>query len=779
MALTPASLKRHGLPKIKGRLEVKGLDGRLVIIRDRWGCAHIDAASEHDIWFGQGFCHAQDRLWQMERTRRFARGTLSEILGEALVPIDEYYRRLGVQRVAVRDFPQLNLEAQRILEAFAEGVNVSVASMKRLPPEFEVLDIEFEKWAPTDSIAVWKTVFLTQTTDYTSKIFRAALARKLGPEALAVLEPGYPEDSPVIIPPGSTGKGLGEELSRLLTLVNKVAPLSAPGAGSNNWVVDGTLTKSGKPLLAADPHAVIQIAPVWYMNHLKTPDWETTGVNTPGVPGLLLYGHNERVGWSVTNAMADMADLFIEKFDKAYRKYLYRGRWLDAEIRHEEIKVKGKRRPLLVDIPVTLHGPLVSGGPGKEGVPLSWQWSGHKVITTFECIPGMMRARNVDEFRESQRNWAGPPMNRVTADIDGNIAYQLLPEIPVRAHGGANAVPAPGWTGEYDWQGNIPFEELPWVKNPDRHHFATANNRVVAKGYKYHVNLLTIPYRAQRIEQMLAQKKQFAAEDFVKMQGDLTSIPAVQMVGLLKKVKPAAETRAALRMLSGWDGVLSADSAAAALYEAFLQKLLGRLFDCARGLPGAEVSLERWGLCYLSKLNNLIAADDRTLLELNKGTKGKTWAQVMNESLREAWDYLVGKLGNDPKGWAWGKLHRQTFVHNLGRTPPYDKTFNIEAVGLGGDGSTVFNSGGPYLSSFTPTVGVSFRMVLDFADLKHAWWVLPPGQSGHPGSPHYSDGIQPWLKVKHYPMLWDWTEIKENQEGTLRLVPPPAPPPEI
>lgn len=775
MAVTPASLEKHGLPKINGRTEVKGLEGRLAIIRDRWGCAHIDAVSEHDIWFGQGFCHAQDRLWQMERTRRFARGTLSEVLGEALIPVDKYYRRLGLQRVSVRDFPQLNGEAQRILEAFSEGVNAAMASARQMPPEFEVLGLEFEKWSPEDSIAVWKTIFLTQTSDYTAKIFRAALARKLGAQALAILEPGYPEDGPVIIPPGATGKGLGEELSRLLAEVNKVAPLSAPGTGSNNWVVDGTLTKSGMPLLASDPHAVIQIAPVWYMNHLKTPEWEATGVNTPGVPGLLLFGHNEWVGWCVTNAMADMADLFIEKFDKLYGKYLYRGRWLEAEIRHEEIKVKGRKELVIEHIPVTLHGPLVSGGPLGEGVPLSWQWSGHKVITTFECIPGMVRARNVDEFRESQRNWAGPPMNRVTADVEGNIAYQLLPEIPVRAHKGASPVPVPGWTGEYDWQGNIPFDELPWVKNPDRHHFATANNRVVAKDYKYHVNLLTIPYRAQRIEQMLAKKKKFTPEDFMKMQGDYTSIPAVEMVGLLKKVKPAKETRDALKMLTAWDGVLSPDSATAALYEVFLQKLLGRLFDCARGLPGAEVSLERWGLCYLFKLNNLIATDDRALLELNKGTKGKTWARVINESMAEAWVSLADKLGNNPEKWAWGKLHKQTFVHNLGRTPPHDKTFNIGAVGLGGDGTTVFNSGGPYLSSFISTVGVSFRMILDFSDLKHAWWVLPPGQSGHPGSPHYSDGIEPWLKVKYYPMLWDWTEIKENQEGTLRLVPTPQP----
>jgi penicillin amidase len=771
MTLTPEYLKGIGLPKIDGTLRVRGTSGPITIIRDRWGCPHIEARTEPDIWFAQGFCHAQDRLWQLERTRRFARGTLSEILGEPLIPIDKYYRRIGIRRTSEHDWPRLNKEAQGILQAFSDGVNASITSMHELPPEFKVLELEPEPWSPADSIALWRVIFLTQTSHHDVKVFQAAIARELGPEAMALLDPGYPEEAPVVCPPGSTGRGLGKELEKLIALVNELAPISSPDAGSNNWVVDGRLSASGKPLLAGDPHAVIQIAPVWYMNHLKTPEWEMTGVSTPGVPGILLYGHNDHVGWTVTNAQADIADIFVERFDESYRRYRHRRQWREAEVWHEEIRVKGRTEPVVEDIPVTVHGPLVSGGPLSPGVPLAWQWTAHAVLRTFECIPGMARARNVDEFRESQRSWAGPPMNRITADDSGNIAYQLLPEIPVRAHGGANAVPAPGWTGEYDWVGNIPFDDLPSARNPKRHFMASANNRVVPKGYKYYVQMYNAGYRAERVEEMLRSKKSFDIHDFMAMQGDRYSRLAAGMVQILKKIPPTKDTRKALSLLCSWDAVLMPDSPATALYQVFLQKLLSRLFAPAKKLPGAIMALSRWQLYYLDRLLRQIEDDDPSLLQLNDDTKDKTWEQVIVQTLKEARDFLTENQGPDSSRWSWGSLHRQTFVHNLGRTPPHDATFNIPSVGLGGDGTTVFNSGSAYQGNFTSNIGVSFRMIVDFADFNRSVWVLPPGQSGHPGSPHYNDGIQPWLNLEYWPMLWDWKSIRTNEEGTLQLLP--------
>jgi len=771
MVLTSEQLKRRGLPKIRGRTKADGLHESVSIIRDRWGCPHITARSEHDVWFAQGFCHAQERLWQMERTRRFARGTLAEILGEPLVRIDRYYRRLGIRQVSERDWPQLNQEARDILQAFSDGVNAAIRSMRQLPPEFAVLDLVPEPWSPADSIALWKVIFLTQTSDFNMKILRASIARELGPEAAALLEPDIPEESVVVCPPGSTGKGLGAEFAELSALASRMAPFSAEQGGSNNWAVDGTLSASGKPLLAGDPHAVIQIAPVWYQNHLRTPEWAMIGVSTPGVPGILLYGHNGHVGWTVTNVLADMADVFVERFDETGCRYLYRDRWVEAEIRHEEIRVKGLSEPVVEDIPVTVHGPLVSGGPLGPGVPLAWQWTAHGVVTTFECIPGMARAKDVDEFREAQRRWAGPPMNRITADDSGNIAYQLIGDIPVRAHGGANAVPAPGWTGEYDWQGFIPFEELPWSKNPDRHFVVSANNRVVPAGYPYHVSVPTIVYRAWRIEDMLRSKERLTMEDFMVIQGDRYSRPAASIVALLKRNELGNDLQEAVEMLGSWDCMLDPEAPASALYEVFMQKLLARVFSFLTGLPGAAGAFDRWVGCYLPRLIRLMEAGDDAILTLSDENRATSWRQMIEKSLREARDFLIERQGADSSRWSWGELHRQTFVHNLGRTPPHDETFNLPSVGIGGDSSTVFNSAPGYRTGFAANMGVSFRMIVDFADVDSAVWILPPGQSGHPGSSHYSDNIQPWLNVQYHPMMWDWDRIRANQEGTLWLLP--------
>jgi penicillin G amidase len=763
------NLLKTGLPLIEGNFTTSGLKAPVNIIRDEWGCPHIEAENDHDVWFGSGFCHAQDRFWQIERARRFASGRMAEIIGEPLLRLDEYYRRVGLRRSAEVDWHLLNDPARQILQTFSDGVNAGIKSFKQLPSEFNVLDIVPEPWNPVDSIAIWKLTLLSQAEDYNAKIFRAAILHQRGPDVLKVIEPEYPEEAPIICPPGLKGD-FDRELDETLALAVKLSPLSSPEIGSNNWAIDSTLSASGKPMIAGDPHAVIHISPIWYFNHLITPDWQMMGVSSPGVPGILFYGHNGHVAWAGTNPMADIADLFIERFDNGYHKYLYKSHWHKAEIWHEEIKVKGQEKPVLEDVPVTNHGPIITGGPFGNGKPLALKWTGQSVMRTFECIDGMARAKNVDDFKESQRNWGGSHMNRVAADDSGNITYQLIGDIPIRAHGGASPVPVPGWTGEYDWVGNISFEDLPFYKNPGRHFIATANNRIASADYKYHVNIAVRPYRGWRIEELLDRKKRFQVKDFINIQADKFCRPAYQISKLLVKIKEATSLIEAKTLLDDWDCLLSHESSAAAVYEVFIQKLLGKIFSFAKELPGSA-SLDNWEVCYLPKLIKQIKRKDTSPLKINQATCNKTWDEVIADCCTEACQFLKEKFGDDSNGWTWGKLHRQTFIHNLGRKPPYDSLFNLPSVEIGGDSTTVCSSWASYQGDFTTNCGTSFRMIIDLGDLNKSLWMLPPGNSGHAGSAHYGDGIKPWLNIDYFPMLWDKAEIIKHQENNLCLVP--------
>jgi penicillin amidase len=766
---TPGELRGSGHPQHEGEIQIQGLNGSVSIVRDAHGVPHITAESEHDVWFAQGFCHGQDRLWQLERFRRFARGTLSEILGEALIPVDRFYRRLGIQRHSERDWLLLGADARKIVRWFTDGVNAAIASFDDLPPEFQVLGIQPDWWTPEDSIAVWRVITFTQMADFTNKILAGSIHAKYGEDAVSLLQPEYPGGAPVVVPTGADAENIGSQLAEILRQAQELVGLTTEGVGSNNWAVSGEKSASGKPLLAGDPHAVVQIAPVWYLNHLTHSEFDVIGASTPGVPGMLMYGHNHKVAWSVTNAIADVSDLFVERFNEDYSLYEHEGEWLAPEVWDEEIAVKGRDEPLREQILVTKHGPVVAGGPGEEGPALAHQWTGHEVLRTFETLPGSFRARDVDEYVDSQSTWVGPPMNKIVADTQGNIAYQLVGDIPLRKHGGANPVPVPGWSGDYDWQGSIPFEQLPSSLNPETHYVATANNRVVDETYPHWIGGGT-PWRAWRIETMLKEDDAFDVAGFQRMQTDRFSMATPIFQAALEKMQVAEELQPYADMLKDWDGVLAPDSAAAALYQTTGVALMKRLYAFVSDLPGGSTAAALWRTWPSSKVLEQMTDDNTGLLDLNPETRGRSWSDVVNQALREATAKLHAEQGEDPQSWSWGALHRQRFVHNLGREAPHDETFNIADVPVGGDGSTVF-AASVDLRDYRAPSGVSYRQIIDLDDFAKSVWILPPGQSGHPGSPHYQDGIEPWLKGEYWSMSTRPEDYGGDGSLSLTLVP--------
>ncbi|MEE8442451.1 MAG: penicillin acylase family protein, partial [Dehalococcoidia bacterium] len=572
---------KRRLPPLEGNLTVKGLDGPIRVVRDRHGVPHARATSTHDMWFAQGFIHAQERLWGMERVRRFFHGTLSEVIGEGGLGPDRLYRRVGLMRAARREWPQVEKEGREVVEAYVAGVNAYMDLGFPLPIEFEILGYAPARWEPTDVTGRWKLIAYTQSMNGQIKLSRLQLLKALGPKLFSKLFPYFPEDAPTIVPPGQPAgdRPMAELLKLFEEAHTRLGILD--GNGSNNWAVDGTLTESGYPLLAGDPHLAIMVPSFWHVQHIEGPEFAFTGASMPGVPGVTYYGHNGFTAWSVTTAGADAQDLFLEQIkDGDPVKYLYQDNWLDATVHTEEIPVKGRAEPVVERVIETHHGPVVSGGPGQQGPAVALRWSANEVQQTFSSFVAMHSARTVEQLMEAHRQWT-THTNRVLADSAGNIGYILSGQLPIRKGGPAH-LPVPGWTGEHEWTGQVPFEEMPRVLNPPGHFLNTSNNLIVSYGFPHYVAPAGAPFRAQRVVQMLSGETRFTIASFARMHADNLNIPGTRMAERIRSVQPSTDAgRTARDILAQWNGHQDRDSAGAAVYETLRWKLyestLGRL----------------------------------------------------------------------------------------------------------------------------------------------------------------------------------------------------------
>jgi penicillin amidase len=777
-------LLRRPLPKTWGEERLPGLTDEVEVMRDGLGVPHLFANTLEDLYFAQGYVHAQDRLWQMELNRRTAAGRLSEIFGEVALEADRFIRRIGLRRAAEQDAPLLSEESRRLTDAYAAGVNAFIERhQQRLPLEMVLLRLKPEPWSAVDSLSWGKMMAWSLAANWETELLRATFVARLGPERAARIEPLYLRGNPLIVPPGANYEGLNTPLLDQYRQMKELVGILSPTHGSNNWVVDGTRTLSGKPILANDPHLAAQMPGIWYHCHLNTPDLDVIGATLPGLPGVII-GRNRRIAWGVTNAGPDTQDLYLERFNPENpHQYEYQGAWEEAKVLREEIRVKGRAEPVIEEVIITRHGPIITGnGPG--GQPMALRWTSHDPATTAEAVLGLNRAGNWQEFTAALAHWDAPAQNFVYADVDGNIGYYMAGRVPVRARG-QGLLPVPGWTGEYEWTGVVPFEELPQAYNPPSHQIVTANNRIVGDDFPHFITYEYFSgYRAARITALLNEKERLTPADMAAIEGDFYSIPASQIVPHLLKLEPRNETqRQALALLRSWNFVLDKESAAAAIYEVFLLRLLKVTFGSVLGEELAEEYVGK-GLSVLSPTNLYAGRSTPLLIELlNEGDnrwfansalpKGpKNWQEAMQVSFQGALDELRGKLGKNMAGWQWGRLHGITFGHPLGQVKPLNRLFNRGPFPVSGDTDTVcqmaFAPGKPYAAtSWVP----SFRQIIDLADTRSGLFGYPTGQSGHPGSPHYADMIETWLAVKHYPLLYERDQIEAATDGKLTLKP--------
>ncbi|MFN8481677.1 MAG: penicillin acylase family protein [Anaerolineae bacterium] len=767
------------LPPTQGALRVPGLSAEVTVYRDNWGIPHIFAQNARDLTLAQGYVQASDRLWQMEMQRRTGHGRLSEILGDATLSTDRFLRNLGVTQAAQRDLDRMDPTTRDYLDAYTQGVNDYMDSHQgNLPLEFTILGVKPEPWQPVDSLVWGKMIAWDLGSNWETELLRARIVGLLGEDAARSLMPSYQTGAPLIVPERVKAyQDLGSP--DIASVSANLAPFLAgvkDGLGSNDWVVSGAKTASGKPLLADDPHLSIRLPSVWWEVGLHGGGFDVVGASLVGVPGVII-GHNNRIAWGVTNVGPDVQDLYIEHvrgLDGDRPEYEYQGQWLPMDVRQEVIKVKGKPDETL-RVVGTRHGPLLNYVVSGLDQPLAFQWTATREPNElFRAMIGIDRAQNFGEFRDALRTFAVPSQNFVYADVDGNIGYQMPGLVPIRAKGNG-LVPSPGWTGEYEWTGYIPFDELPTVVNPPQGYIATANNKVVDDSYPYFISAeWSMPYRAERINATLAAGQKLTVDDMKALHADTTSLFNQKLAQSLAQVQPSGWLQEqALRVVRDWDGRADPDSAGQAIVEATYVELLRQVFG--KALPSSVYS------DYLAESSMHHMAMDRLLDDPqniwwdDKGTSEReTRDAMLARAFGLAVDGLGKRFGDVPTEWKWGRLHTATFQHlPLGQSGigPLERLFNRGPIAARGTGTTVNAAGFNYRQPYALSSLSSYRQVIDLANLDNSVSIHTTGESGQLLSPHYADMMETWQNVQYHPMRFGEAGLKAAGAEALTLQP--------
>lgn len=736
----------------------------------------------HDLFVAQGFVHAQDRLWQMESQRRLGFGRLAEVIGKRAIDTDRYMRILGLGRAAQHDVQQLSAEARTTIEAYVRGVNAFIQQHRsKLPPEFIALRHTPEQWDVVDVIVWGKVMALSLSGNWPQEVLRAQMVAQVGSARAAQYQLTARADLPFIIPSGATyTPDIGQSA---LDLAQNAQPWlnESNDRGSNNWVVNGTRTKSGHALLANDPHLGLTIPSIWYEIHLHAPDYHVAGASFAGVPGVVI-GHNNHIAWGVTNSMTDLQDLYMERFDlsdAAGLRYEYRGQWHHAELIYETIRVKGDA-PVIEPVRITRHGPIITPltrpDGSRENNPLALRWTALDRSTLVDAILALNRATNWHTFRDALRLWDVPPQNFVFADVDGNIGYQLAGHIPMRAQGDGK-LPVPGWSGEYEWQGVVPFEQLPMQYNPPEGFVVTANNQIVADDYVPAIRgEWSSGWRAERIRQLINQYPQHDLATFARIHGDQRSLSGLELISIAGRLPNGdALANQARAILAGWDGELHVDSIAATIAVQLLEEIKRAVFAPVSHTMNLVVGIgafaSRPGQEYMARalpqiLNALVSNNNDWFDD------GRSWDDILAHAWPAAITTIRKRLGDDPVRWRYGNWHTLTFQHPFGSMPIIGKLFNRGPFAFGGSGDTVNVCGittAPNGSTMYSTA--SLRIICDPSDWEQCRSMHPVGQSGHPLSQHYADFIKPWINTEYHPMPWDRRRVEEMSQDKLTLTP--------
>lgn len=811
------------LPQHAGTLTLAGLDSEVEILRDTYGVPHIYASTTHDLLFAQGYAQAQDRWWQMEFWRHIGAGRIGELTGknDSVFGNDLFIRTAGWSKSAERDYAALDDDSRALLQHFADGVNAYITSRSAGELAFEYnalgvtgVTIAIEPWQPLDTLVWTKVMSWDLGGNMSDERAIAALTERLGEELFADFAPPYPYgEKPTVtqpedLPPAGesfavhTSPEAGRPIVTDFTgnfADTGLAFGKGDGIGSNNWVVAGAKSTSGKPLLANDPHLGIQMPSIWYEIGLHCQPvsadcpFEVRGLTFASVPGIVI-GHNANIAWGVTNATWDTQDLYIIKVNPENPlQYEWNGAWRDMTSREEVIRFGDGEDPITITVRETHLGPIINDNTlnddgtlrayGEE--PLALRWAAYEPSTLFQAIIELNQAANFEAYRAALRHWDTPAQNFIYADTEGNIGYQLPGNVPIRAAGHTGLLPIDGSTDQYEWRGYVPFDNLPSIYNPERGYIQSANQALVPQEYYTQLaetlgdefgadSHYTFGYyfaygdRGARITEMLEATEKHDFESFRAIQGDNKLVFAEEIAPALKAMtfEDAAITDARDWMLD-WDYQLNADSPKAALFVAFWKYLASATYDDQYG------EAVGFGRSLTGSMRLLVQDpenawwDDTTTADVTE-----TPTMIVERSLRAALEELTAAQGADRNQWQWGRMHTATFESNplgLSGIAPLENLVNRGPVATGGGSDTV--NATSWGDDYTVAALPSMRMIVDMSDLNKSMIVHTTGQSGHPFSPHYGDMIESWRLVAYHPMLWTREQIEDNLESRLVLSP--------
>ncbi len=735
-------------PKYRGSIFLDRLQAEVKIVTDRWGVPHVSAANEADIFFSCGYIHASERMWQMDLSRRIGYGRLSELFGEALLGRDKYVRLLGLREAASKDYEKLPSQVKDILAAYSRGVNAWLGSRKwRWPPEFSILRYRPEPWSPMDSLIIKQVMAMLLSADFPSEAVRANLMYRIGHEkAFEILEEG------LVMP------SFQVEKASLSGLMDTIYPQQ-----SNNWILSGERTVTGKPLLANDPHLEINIPPVWYEMHLQCPTLNVVGVTLPGLPWVII-GHNDDIAWGLSNSAVDSQDLYIEKFNETGDMYWDKDRWLPVMKKEEVIPVKGKNEPEKLEILWTLRGPIISPLIIRGENPISLKWTIYEGDRALTACYLLNKAKNWDDFTAALSLFGSPSQNFGYADRNNNIGCYLGGKIPIRKEEAA-LFPFPSWREGGEWQGHLEENKKPNLYNPEEGMIIAANQNMLPEGYPFYVSRdWDAPFRANRIKELLLQTEKHSVSSFRALQSDVYAKKGELFYPIIRRLSTGGEkVERALAILEDWDLQMDGGNAPA-LYATFMNYLPEEIFGDELG-----DDFRSFDLFFRRKVAGTlrILSDPESVWFDNRETSQREKrGDVIENTLLRAYNHLDWLYGPSDK-WDWNKINAIRYQHPLGGFFLF-RFFNLGMRPSNGDAFTVKVN---YVTPHKTSWAASYRQIIDLSEWDKSLCVISSGQSGHFMSRFYDDQSQLWLEGEYHPMVFSDDGIAQNAEATLLLKP--------